>query len=132
MKLLPKTPQQTIEHLRSQLHAAQDQIQAMNEALLDEIDWHFVPGLGTKERLMLSFIVRKRRASKKAIYDYIYSAHPNDPPDIKIIDVWAHRIRKKLPPGCELRTLWGVGFLMPDETIRILKGMQARADEAVV
>ena len=40
-----------------------------------------------------------------------------DPPDIKVIDVMVCKTRKKLAlHGIEIRTVWGVGYEIPEES----------------
>lgn len=47
-----------------------------------------------------------------------------DQPDIKIIDVYICKVRKKLAPfGIEIVTRWGVGYAMPAESKKILREM---------
>lgn len=49
--------------------------------------------------------------SRERLLDVLYSLQPDDPPEIKIIDVFVCKLRKKLTPlGVEILTVWGQGY----------------------
>ncbi len=57
-----------------------------------------------------------RILSRDAIIDANYWDHPNDIPQVKIIDVMLHKIRKNRPDiGARLINIWGYGFMIEPE-----------------
>jgi two-component system cell cycle response regulator CtrA len=47
----------------------------------------------------------------------LYSLNPDDPPEVKIVDVFVCKMRKKLKPfGIEIKTNWGESYEIPEES----------------
>ena len=78
-----------------------------------------VAALTHQEHALLEILVAAKHQvrSREQLLDRIYSLKPNDPPEIKIIDVLICRIRKKLKPlGVQIQSAWGRGYrLLPAE-----------------
>jgi two-component system cell cycle response regulator CtrA len=56
-----------------------------------------------------------------------------DEPDIKIIDVFVCKLRKKLAPhGIKIETCWGRGYSLPLESKLVVRRMNEEAAEAVL
>jgi len=54
---------------------------------------------------------RPRTLSKEQLSAALYSLLPGDEPEIKIIEVFVCKIRKKVAPlGFEIETVWGRGY----------------------
>lgn len=52
-----------------------------------------------------------RIVTKEALMDALYALKPDEEPEIKIIDVFICKLRKKLKPlGVEIDTAWGRGY----------------------
>lgn len=52
----------------------------------------------------------------------------DDPVEIKIVDVFICKIRKKISPlGYSIITHWGRGYSLPPETLQTIKSMQVAA-----
>jgi len=52
-----------------------------------------------------------RAVTKEGILDELYAIRPDAAPEIKIIDVFVCKLRKKLKPlGLDLKTHWGRGY----------------------
>lgn len=50
---------------------------------------------------------------KGRMHRALYAADPNGGPDVKILDIWICKIRKKLKAAAvplEIKTVWGVGY----------------------
>lgn len=63
------------------------------------------------ELLMFLYEKRPRVATKEEIMEWLYQLSPDDPPEIKIVDVFICKIRKKLKPlGISIGTHWGRGY----------------------
>lgn len=72
-----------------------------------------------KEAMIVATLMRHGRASKDRLYFALYGQN-DDPPDAKIIDVFVCKIRKKLPKGVEIKTIWGAGYEMHLASIEAL------------
>lgn len=54
-----------------------------------------------------------RMLTKAALMDRLYQLQTDDPPEIKIIDVFVCKLRKKVEPlGARIETYWGKGYAM--------------------
>lgn len=77
-------------------------------------------GLTTLEAQCFGVLVNRTVATKDAIMAALYSNRPSagDVPDIKIVDVFVCKMRKKLRPfGVEIQTVWGQGYSL-DQQVR--------------
>ncbi len=69
------------------------------------------------EGRLLSILVAGRIKSKSAIHELLYFERVN-PPDIKIIDIYLCKLRKKLRPySITISTLWGEGYFFSKDMI---------------
>ena len=110
-----------ITHLRGKV--------AKQAALLREIrlsPMTIAEGLGScfkltrKEAAIVATLMQHGRVSKERLYFALYG-QSDDPPDPKIIDVFVCKIRKKLPEGVEIKTIWGAGYEMPHKCVEALR-----------
>lgn len=54
-----------------------------------------------------------RIATKEALLEWMYQLTPDAEPEIKIIDVYVCKIRKKIAPlGIRIDTAWGKGYAL--------------------
>lgn len=106
-----------LEEVNAQLEAQ------LREALYGDDEWYAPPeiGLTGKEEQMLRALVSRERCTKAFLLEAIY-AFSEDPPGIKIIDVFICKLRAKLRPhGISIATIWGVGYeLAPEMRDRLL------------
>lgn len=74
----------------------------------------FVHLSGTEAMLLQRLAdVYPRHMSKEAILDWLYQLNPDDAPEIKIVDVFICKIRKKIERlGIRIDTLWGKGYAL--------------------
>lgn len=86
--------------------------------------------LSPTEARFLSLLREKGEVTRDAIYAALFQRLNGDGPGVKIIDVFACKIRKKLAaqgaPG-SIRNIWGEGYRLDAELRAWLDG-QARAD----
>lgn len=63
-----------------------------------------------------------RMMSKEAIIEWMYQINPDKEPEIKIVDVYVCKIRKKIEPiGVRIETFWGKGYaLAPGSRITVV------------
>ncbi len=70
--------------------------------------------------------MRPRVVSKEQMMDWLYQLNPDSPPEIKIIDVYVCKIRKKLEPiGVQIVTHWGKGYSFLVESMSEIKEVEA-------
>ena len=77
---------------------------AMKQHLKDTI------GSTPKEAAILHYLLQRegQPVSKEALYEAVCG--PLSDVEIKIIDVWVCKVRKKLPEGADIKTHWGFGY----------------------
>jgi two-component system cell cycle response regulator CtrA len=79
-------------------------------AILAPVDWRLTPA----EARLFNGLMSRQMASKGALMDAIYQGR--DEAEIKIVDVFVCKIRKKLKPfGIAIETVWGQGYRIPPE-----------------
>lgn len=100
-----------------------------NERLRDELEYlraslgmDFVPPLSFRltpaEGKMLGRFLKGGLVTKEAFMALLYRDVGSDEAEIKIIDVFVCKLRRKLKPlGLEIGTRWGVGYEMGREMI---------------
>ena len=84
-----------------------------------------------KEAALLIFLSDGRVHSKESIFNALYF-DPDDAPEMKIIDVFVCKVRKKLAgSGITVMTHWGIGFQMTGiETMKaVIAGQPIEWDE---
>ncbi len=71
------------------------------------IEWQ----LTQKEAALYAHLASRSVATKNSIMAAIYSPGVDDEPEIKIVDVFICKMRRKLKPfGITISTVWGVGY----------------------
>lgn len=71
-------------------------------------------GLSNKETAVLGILLANRYPRKETFMAALYSDRA-DAPHVKVIDVFVCKVRRKLSPlGIEIKTLFGVGYEMPE------------------
>ena len=87
----------------------------------DEILLHIKHRLSLtqSESLLLVTLLRRPQGHRKeALHESIYAMTPGDTPELKIIDVFVCKIRKKLRDhglGDCIDTIWGAGYRINEE-----------------
>ena len=71
-------------------------------------------GLTGHESRLLGFLISRDIVTKEAAMTCLYGHRPDgDAPEIKIVDVFICKLRKKLKIfGIDIKTQWGVGYFM--------------------
>jgi DNA-binding winged helix-turn-helix (wHTH) protein len=72
-------------------------------------------GLTPTEAELLALLADGRAHSKQGVLDMLYASRPNDMPELKIVDVFICKLRRKLadsPIG--ISTIWGHGYQIED------------------
>jgi DNA-binding response OmpR family regulator len=70
-------------------------------------------------------------AGTEAIMAGLYAGGEFDEPNVKIVQVWVHKLRVKLEPhGLAIETAWGFGYRLSPETKALARAQIAAAAEA--
>ena len=82
---------------------------AMGFEILPPIEW----GLTVLEARLFGALLERELLTKDAAMAALYRDRGDDEPEMKIIDVFVCKLRKKLRPyGMTIETRWGVGYEM--------------------
>lgn len=73
-------------------------------------------GLTTKEARVFSHLTTRELATKQTIMQALYfDLHSDEEPQVKIVDVFVCKLRKKLKPyDVQIETFWGQGYSLVD------------------
>jgi two-component system cell cycle response regulator CtrA len=96
----------------------------MGADVLLPLEWR----LTSAEARLFGVLIAREMATKQALMTGIYGGSARDEAQIKIVDVFICKIRKKLRPfGIELQTFWGLGYGLDAETRARLAKRKAAA-----
>lgn len=103
------------------LEAERERLQARIEQLEGAMGMHFAAPvswlLTPHEARVLGVLLAREVATKDAIMAALYRDAGKDEAEIKIVDVFVCKLRKKLRPlGFSIETLWGRGYFLKPET----------------
>lgn len=103
-----------LEAQGAEIERLQDRIEhlegLMGMHLLPPLGW----GLTSSEARVLGVLMSRPLATKEAVMAALYRDQAKDEAEIKIVDVFVCKIRKKLKPfGVVIETRWGEGYQMP-------------------
>ncbi len=85
--------------------------------------------LTRNEAVIFGLLLKGQLVRRSSMMEELY-LHEQDEADIKIVDVWVCKMRRKLKPyGIEIQTQWGQGYFLSPESKLIAQGLldQARA-----
>ncbi|NTI27643.1 helix-turn-helix domain-containing protein [Rhizobium rhizogenes] len=75
--------------------------------------------LTSSESRVYAHLASRDLATKQSIMMALYSDRPDDEPEIKIVDVFVCKLRKKLTRfGVLIETVWGQGYRLAKQTER--------------
>lgn len=123
---------------RDELAVRCEALEAANARLQDELDavraekcgstfcapveW----GLTSKEQAIVGVLLTRELCSKEALHMALYSDLPDGGPEIKIIDVFVCKVRRKVERyGVLIETIWGKGYIMPAATKALVRELIA-------
>lgn len=105
---------QLIDEQQRSLEVLRERCRLLEEALAPStvyvpIEWR----LTSSEARVFACLASRDLATKQQITLAIYSDRPDDEPEMKIIDVFICKIRRKLRPfNIVISTVWGHGWLL--------------------
>lgn len=99
----------------------------MGFEVLPPIEW----GLTINEGRLFGALMERELLTKDAAMAALYRDRGADEPDLKIVDVFICKLRKKLKPfGLEIGTRWGVGYQMSAEMKVRARSMLPASEQA--
>lgn len=97
---------------QGEIEMLRERIRQLEEALAPSSV--FIPveyRLTGREACVFAHLVSRDVATKESIMLALYSGRPDEEPEIKIVDVFVCKMRKKLSAyGVNIRTIWGQGY----------------------
>lgn len=100
------------QRLRDQVTALQDAL-GQTEAFRTPAEWR----LTASEATVFASLYGRESCSKEQLMHALYEPGVDDEPNIKIVDVFICKLRKKLTPyGVAIETIWGRGYRMTAQT----------------
>lgn len=103
-------------HQKARIEVLEERIRQLEDALaphsvVARVEWCLTPS----EARVFSHLTTRDLASKQSIMLAMYSDRIDVEPEIKIVDVFVCKMRKKLKPfGIEILTMWGAGYALKD------------------
>lgn len=108
-----------------------ERIAALEETLGIRIETPLELGLSRQESKVFGILFKRELVTKVQGLDVLYGHLPEeDEAEIKIVDVFICKMRKKLKPyKIEIETVWGQGYRMPAASKAIAQALldQSRA-----
>lgn len=118
-----------IRELLERVEELQDRLERIEASLIETLEPRYVADLTRSEQLLVALLMRRERVRREELHSFLYSDRPADDEEaeMKIVDVFICKIRKKLKPfGVEIQTIYGEGFCLPRASKEILaKGAAA-------
>ncbi len=106
-----------LEKLQAENDALRERLKAFEQDFLGD-DLVFPPAwrLTLSEKRIMGALVARTQVTRQQLLTAI-TRYDGDEPDIKIIDVFICKMRKKLGPlGIRIETIWGVGYFIDQAT----------------
>lgn len=105
---------QYVQTLEAENELLREKIVALEEAMGMRIEAPLMLGLTSHETKLFGILLKRDVVTKEAAMSALYGDRPNGEAEIKIVDVYICKARKKLKPfGIQIETIWGRGFRMP-------------------
>lgn len=95
-----------------QIETLRERIRQLEEALMPSntiipVEWQ----LTAAEARVFAHLTTREMATKRNIMFALYSDRIDEEPEIKIVDVFVCKLRKKLKPfNVQINTVWGQGY----------------------
>jgi two-component system cell cycle response regulator CtrA len=101
--------------LRALVQQLQDHIDALERQLGQRLVLPACLRLTATEQRILARLMVSENATKDQLLDAVIDSRlEQDAPEMKIVDVYICKLRKKLVPwSLEITTLWGIGYALP-------------------
>lgn len=119
-----------IDELEETVRQLRDELVPQDFSLWFPREWKMT----TKEAAVLAFVMARSPeiAKRESILTNCFGGVADDSPDIKIVDVYIHKVRTKMKPlGIDIETLWGNGYAMSKrdaDFLRLICEAERRGD----
>lgn len=104
--------------LEAENDALRSRIRLLEETIGTRIDVPLVFGLTGQEAKMFGILYKRELVTKQQALDALYGDRPeSDEAEIKIVDVFVCKMRKKMKPfDIQIETVWGRGYRIPAQS----------------
>lgn len=117
----------TIEQmLQGQIDILKERVRQLEEILVPSgltlpVEWR----LTASEARVFAHLTTRDECSKDSIMRALYLGRIDEEPEIKIVDVFVCKLRKKLRPfDVEIRTIWGQGYSLENRAAYVPEKVQ--------
>ncbi len=112
-----------VQALERRIEELQHRVCVLEEITGLSLDCPLEFGLTRSEAVICGLLAKNEMVTKSLMLEALYM-HEQDEAEIKIVDVWICKMRRKLKPfGIEIKTVWGRGFAMPPASRAIITSM---------
>lgn len=119
-----------VQALEQENDELRERIRVLEEIVGIRIEVPLVFGLTAHEAMLFGLLLKRDLVTKDLAMLGLYGDRPNLDPEIKIVDVYVCKARKKLRRfGVEIETVWGRGYRLSAQSKAIAQRLldQARA-----
>ena len=103
--------------LQKVIEGLEEKIAYLEDLLGMSLDAPIELGLTPSEARVLGLLLKRDVATKDGLMVALYGRGNREEAEIKIVDVFICKIRKKLKPfSLTIETVWGQGYTMPKES----------------
>lgn len=117
--------------LEAENEGLREKILSLEQALGVRIETPLILGLTGQEAKMFGILLKREMVTRQQAMDVLYGDRPeSDEAEIKIVDVFVCKMRKKLKRfDIEIESVWGRGYRMPAQSKSTARSMleEARA-----
>lgn len=105
-----------LEAARREIAQLRERVRQLEEEIAPSLvsvplEWR----LTASEARVFAHLTTRTVATKTSIMAALYSDRPDDDPELKIVDVYVCKIRRKVKPyGVKIATVWGQGYSLVD------------------
>lgn len=110
---------QLVVRQQAEIETLRERVRQLEDALVpDDVQVPLEWQLTAAEARLFAFLTTREVATKEAIMSALYSLRADAGPEIKIVDVFICKMRKKLTcHGVDIRTVWGQGYSLANREI---------------
>lgn len=104
--------------LEAENEQLREKVARLEETLGVRIETPLVLGLTGQEARVFGILLKRELVTKQQAMDVLYGERPDgDEAEIKIVDVFVCKLRKKLEPyEIAIETVWGRGYRIPAQS----------------
>jgi two-component system cell cycle response regulator CtrA len=120
-----------VQKLEAENDELRERVRVLEEMVGIRIDVPIIFGLTAHEAGVFGVLLKREIVTKEMAMLALYGDRPNHEVEIKIVDVYVCKARKKLKRfGIEIETVWGRGFRLSAASKAIAQGLLDQARTA--